>query len=66
MTVRVHSGADTAASTFVIKVRPSPGTDPVRALRGALKVLGRRFGLQVLAVEHEGASGKGSTRNVGS
>jgi hypothetical protein len=48
------------ANTFVIRVRPKPGVDPIRALRGVLKVLGRRFGLRAVTVEVEaGRRGKG-------
>jgi hypothetical protein len=32
--------------TFVLVVRPEPGVDPVRALRGLLKLMLRRFGLR--------------------
>ena len=36
--------------TFVVCLRPRPGIAPYRALRGALKVLGRRFGLQAISI----------------
>jgi hypothetical protein len=39
--------------TFVIVLRPEPGVDPVRALRAALKVLLRRFGLKALEVREQ-------------
>ena len=29
---------------YVLKLRAEPDVDPIRALRAALKVLGRRFG----------------------
>jgi hypothetical protein len=36
---------------FVVKLRPLPSvTDPIKALRGALKVLLRRFGLRATEV----------------
>lgn len=46
----------TAANTrpiYVIRLRPGPGIDPIKALRFALKLLGRRFGLQAISVEEE-------------
>jgi hypothetical protein len=39
-----------ARPTFVVHLRPKPGIDPVRALRAALKTLGRRFGFTVTSV----------------
>ena len=39
--------------TYVIRLRPKPRVDAVRALRGALKILGRRFGLQTIEVRKE-------------
>jgi hypothetical protein len=38
---------------FVLRLRPLPGVDAVRALRAALKTLLRRFGLHALSVELE-------------
>jgi len=38
-------------STYRIELRPGPGIDGIRALRGALKVLGRRFGMTAVSVE---------------
>lgn len=40
---------------FVVVLRPLPGVDPIRALRGALKALRRYHGLQALRVEPLGA-----------
>jgi hypothetical protein len=37
--------------TFIVHLRPEPGIHPIRALRGALKVLLRRFGLRAISVE---------------
>jgi hypothetical protein len=37
--------------TFIPILRPEPDVDPIRALRGALKVLLRRFGLRAVSVE---------------
>lgn len=45
-----------APATFLIRVRPQPGVDPIRALRSLLKLLGRRFGLRAVSVEVEGHS----------
>jgi hypothetical protein len=39
--------------TFIIRLRAQPGVDPIRALRQALKVLLRRFGLRVISIEQE-------------
>jgi hypothetical protein len=36
--------------TFIIHLRPEPRVDAARALRGALKVLLRRFGLRAVDV----------------
>jgi hypothetical protein len=36
--------------TFIVRLRPEPGVDAVRALRSALKVLLRRFGLRCVEV----------------
>jgi hypothetical protein len=49
--IRTHISA--APNTFVIRVRAKRGVDPIRALRGMLKVLGRRFGLRAVTVEVE-------------
>jgi hypothetical protein len=37
--------------TFVIRLRPEKGVDPVRALRALLKVALRRFGLRAVSVD---------------
>jgi hypothetical protein len=42
-----------SSQTYVIKLRPQPGVDAVRALRAALKVLLRRFGLKAVEVKEE-------------
>jgi hypothetical protein len=36
---------------YVIRLKPRPGIDPIKALRAALKVLGRRFGLRAIRIE---------------
>jgi hypothetical protein len=38
---------------FIIKARAEPGIDPIRALRAALKVLLRRFGLRVIDIREQ-------------
>jgi hypothetical protein len=45
------------ATVFVVKLYVLPGTDGIRALRAALKVLLRRFGMRALSIEeiHEDA-----------
>lgn len=44
------------APIFIIRLRPLPGVDGVRALRAALKVLLRQFKLKCLSVETETAN----------
>jgi hypothetical protein len=39
--------------TYVIRLRVKPGIDPTKALRSALKILGRRFGLRAVAIREE-------------
>jgi hypothetical protein len=39
--------------TFVLHLRLKPGIDPIKALRCALKILGRRFGLRAIEVREE-------------
>jgi hypothetical protein len=41
------------APVYVIRLKPRPGVDGVKALRAALKVLGRRFGLRAVKIETE-------------
>ena len=38
---------------FLIRVRPEPGVDPIRALRALLKTMLRRFGLRALEAREE-------------
>jgi hypothetical protein len=40
-------------STFVLRLRPLKGVDPIRALRWVLKNLLRQHGLRALSVEQE-------------
>jgi len=46
---------------FVLRLTPKPGTDPIKALRAALRVLLRRFGLCALSVSEEKSEGMPST-----
>lgn len=39
--------------TFTVRLRPEPGVDAMRALRAALKVLLRRFGLKAIDIKEE-------------
>jgi hypothetical protein len=42
--------------TFTIKLRAEPGVaEPIKALRSALKLLLRRFGLKCVCITEEGA-----------
>jgi hypothetical protein len=36
-----------------VRLQAKPGIDPIRALRAALKALGRRYGLRAVAVSQE-------------
>jgi hypothetical protein len=50
---------------FVIRLRAAPKVDAIRALRGGLKLLLRRFGLRAISVraeEPEGQSAGGRAR----
>jgi hypothetical protein len=38
---------------FVIRLRPEPRVDPIRALRGGLKALKRQFGLKCVEVRED-------------
>jgi hypothetical protein len=44
-----------ARTDFTVTLRPQPKVDPVRALRAALKVLLRRFGLRAIKIEEREA-----------
>jgi hypothetical protein len=52
-TGRAVVGLGSNRPVYVVSLRAKPGVDPIRALRGALKVLGRRFGLRAVKVEVE-------------
>jgi hypothetical protein len=51
----VHESAS-ARSRLVLRLRAGSKVDAFRALRAALKVLGRRFGLRAISVTAEQAS----------
>jgi hypothetical protein len=38
---------------FILRLRAAPKVDAICALRAALKVLGRRFGLRAISIEAE-------------
>jgi hypothetical protein len=38
-------------TTFTITMRTKPNVDPVRALRGAIKVLGRYYGFRIMQID---------------
>lgn len=38
---------------FLVRLMPNTGVDPIRALRAALKMLLRRFGLRAISVDQE-------------
>jgi hypothetical protein len=46
----LNSRLQSSSQTYRLTIRPRPGTDPVRALRAALKALGRRYGLDVIEI----------------
>jgi hypothetical protein len=50
---RSQAAAWCAMPVFLVRLRALPGVDAVRALRAALKVLLRRYGLQCVSVEIE-------------
>jgi hypothetical protein len=43
---------------FVLRLRVGPRVDPIKALRAALKVWGRRFGLKAVSVTVEKPEGR--------
>jgi hypothetical protein len=51
MTAKSH--VSTVTDTFVIRLRPRPGVDPIRALRRRLKIPNRYCGLRAVTVEIE-------------
>jgi hypothetical protein len=46
---------------FVIRLRAGPKVDAIRALRGVLKVLLRRFGLRAISIQAEQERPKGQS-----
>jgi hypothetical protein len=49
---------------FVLALRPEPRVDGIRALRGALKVLKRRFGLRAVTIREHHAADAGIDRSA--
>jgi hypothetical protein len=41
---------------YLIRLKAKPGTDGIKALRAALKILGRRFGLRAVKIEETSAA----------
>lgn len=39
---------------YILRLKPAPGTDHVKALRWLLKIAWRRLGLKCISVEQEG------------
>jgi hypothetical protein len=52
------------SQTFVVRLRPVPKVDAIKAPRAALKVLGRPYGLRAISITAEQESEKQSTLNV--
>jgi hypothetical protein len=50
---RSQAAARCTMPVFLARLRALPGVDGIRALRAALKVLLRRYGLQCVSVEEE-------------
>ena len=44
------------SQVFVVRLRAAPKVDAIRALRAALKFLGRRFGLRAISITAESGS----------
>jgi hypothetical protein len=55
------NGGHADRPTFVLRLRPEPGVDPIRSLRGLLKVALRRFRLRCLSCDEEFPAKRGST-----
>jgi hypothetical protein len=53
---------DLDGATFVIRLRPAPGSDGIRALRLLLKVALRRFGMRAVEVKKEHRAGRPSAQ----
>ncbi len=49
-TQKASQGVTPLRPTYLIRLRPLPNVDAIRALRAALKVLLRRFGLKAIEV----------------
>jgi len=46
----------TPPATFLVRLRPAPGPDGIRALRAALKALWRRHGIRCISAVQEPAA----------
>jgi hypothetical protein len=53
-TTVVATAAVQATGDYLVQLRPRPGTDAVHNLRGALKMLLRRYDLQAIRIEEIG------------
>jgi hypothetical protein len=54
---------DSPPSDFIVRLRPLPGVAPYGALRFALKILKRRYGLRVVTIGRTKLKGaRGATR----
>jgi hypothetical protein len=51
-----------SGQVYVIRLRAAPKVDAIRALRAALKVLGRRFGLRAISVRAESEKSEGQVQ----
>jgi hypothetical protein len=47
-----------ARPTYLIRLRPEPGVDAIHALRRALKILLRGFGMRCLSIDEEKIGGE--------
>jgi hypothetical protein len=52
---RSQAAARCTMPVFLVRLRALPGVDGIRALRSALKVLLRRYGLKCVSIEEETA-----------
>lgn len=59
---RAYRRPPVARPVFTIRLRAAPQVDPVRALRRALKVLGRYYGLKCIDIVEERQPAQGAQR----
>jgi hypothetical protein len=43
----------TQSPTFIVRLQPQPGSDPIKALRWILKTSLRQFGMRCIAIDEE-------------